>query len=78
MGQGIVRKLDQLGRVVIPQEYRNVLEWQTDTTLSITCERNAVILKHHEETCTFCGHTSDLRIFKGKQICSACAEELRD
>ena len=74
---GIVRKVDELGRVVLPKELRDVMGIEERTPLEIFTEEDTIILKKHETACTFCGGTEDLTVFRGKQICSVCLGLLR-
>jgi len=69
---GIVRRVDELGRIVLPKELRDVLEIQERTPLEIFTDEDSIILKKHETACVFCGSTEDLTVFRGKQICAVC------
>lgn len=74
---GIVRKVDKLGRVVIPIELRRNLDIGESDTLEIFVEEDRIILKKYAPACTFCGQAKDVEDFKGKNICPVCREELR-
>ena len=69
---GIVRRVDQLGRVVLPKELRDVLGIEERTPLEIFTDGDTIILRKHETTCAFCGGTEDLTVFREKQICPVC------
>ena len=73
---GIVRKIDSLGRFVLPIEMRNRLDIGPDSGIEIFFENNSIILRKYEPTCIFCGSTSDVMDFKDKKICKACKAEL--
>ena len=73
---GIVRKVDELGRVVLPIELRRTLEIAEKDPLEIYVEGDSIILRKHSEHCIFCGSNSDLVEFKGKLVCRNCLEEL--
>ncbi|PAB58086.1 AbrB/MazE/SpoVT family DNA-binding domain-containing protein [Anaeromicrobium sediminis] len=73
---GIVRKVDELGRVVIPIELRRTLGIKEKDTLEIYVDRDNIILKKYEPTCVFCGESEGIKKFKGKNICSTCVGEL--
>ncbi len=73
---GIVRKVDSLGRMVIPIELRRTLEIETKDPLEIYVENDKIILQKYEPACTFCDNTEDTKDFKGKIICSDCLESL--
>ena len=74
---GIVRKVDELGRVVIPIELRRTLDIAEKDALEIYVEGEQIILKKYAPACIFCGQAKDVQDFKGKNICPACLEELR-
>jgi transcriptional pleiotropic regulator of transition state genes len=73
---GIVRKVDELGRVVLPIELRRTLDIELRNPLEIYVEGDMVILKKYEPACIFCGEAKDVIDFKGKIICGNCAREL--
>ncbi|WP_077369408.1 AbrB/MazE/SpoVT family DNA-binding domain-containing protein [Anaerosalibacter sp. Marseille-P3206] len=74
---GIVRKVDELGRVVIPIELRRTLEIAEKDALEIYVDGEQIILKKYAPACIFCGQAKDVQVFKGKNICPACLEELQ-
>ena len=74
---GIVRKVDELGRVVLPIELRRNLNIEEKDALEIYVDGNSVILKKYEPDCIFCGNARDIVNFKGKNICSACLKEMK-
>lgn len=74
---GIYRKVDELGRIVIPMELRNKLNIDFKDSLEIFVEGSSIILKKVESNCIFCGSTKKLINFNDKQICSKCYEKLQ-
>ena len=74
---GIVRKVDELGRVVLPIELRRNLNIEEKDSLEIYVDGNSVILKKYEPDCIFCGNARDVINFKGKNICPACLAEIK-
>ena len=74
---GIVRKVDELGRIVLPIELRRSLDIAEKDSLEIYVDDNRIILKKYEPTCIFCGNSKDVITFKGKNICPACLSELK-
>lgn len=74
---GIVRKVDELGRVVIPIELRRTLEIAEKDALEIYVDGEQIILKKYAPACIFCGQAKDVEIFKGKNICPGCLDELK-
>lgn len=75
---GIVRKVDELGRVVIPIELRRTMSIAERDALEIFVEGSHIILKKYEPACIFCGQAKDVQNFKGKNICPKCIEEMKD
>ncbi len=69
---GIVRKVDELGRIVIPIELRRTLDINIKDSLEIYVDGNFVLLKKYEPACIFCGNAKDITSFKGKNICPEC------
>lgn len=73
---GIVRKVDELGRIVLPIELRRTLEIDEKDSLEIYVDGNSVILRKYQPSCVFCGEADDVTVFKGKNICQKCLKEL--
>ncbi len=74
---GIVRKVDELGRIVLPVELRRTLDIAEKDSLEIYVDDDRIILKKYEPTCIFCASSKDVISFKGKNICPNCLNELR-
>jgi len=74
---GIVRKVDELGRVVLPIELRRTLNIAEKDALEIYVDGESVILKKYEPACIFCSNAKDITIFKGKNICGECLSEMK-
>jgi len=74
---GIVRKVDELGRIVLPIELRRTLDIAEKDSLEIYVDDDRIILKKYEPTCVFCGSSKDVLTFKGKNICPACLNDLK-
>jgi len=70
---GIVRKVDELGRVVIPIELRRTLGIDEKDPLEIYVDSEKIILKKYEPDCVFCGNASDVQHYRGKMVCRECA-----
>lgn len=75
---GIVRKVDELGRVVLPIELRRTLDINEKDSLEIFVEGNQIILKKYEPACIFCQSSSDIKTFGGKNICKKCLGQLAE
>ena len=74
---GIVRKVDELGRIVLPIEMRRTLDIAEKDALEIYVEGSAVILKKYRPSCIFCDTSKDVVVYKGKNICPSCLKELQ-
>lgn len=74
---GIVRQVDDLGRIVIPKELRRTLDISEKDSLEIYVEDNLIIMKKYEPTCIFCGEGKNIRNFKGKNICEKCIKDIQ-
>ena len=72
-----IRKIDELGRVVIPIEIRKVLDIKERETLTISLEKNGIFIKKEEPSCIFCNSNTNLKSFGGKSICKNCIRCLK-
>jgi transcriptional pleiotropic regulator of transition state genes len=73
---GIVRKVDELGRVVLPMELRRTLGIAEKDALEIYVDLERIILKRYEPACIFCNNASDIQVFHGKNVCRECASAM--
>ena len=73
---GIVRKVDELGRIVLPIELRRTLDIAEKDSLEIYMDGPAIVLKKYQPACIFCDSAKDITVFKGKNICASCLQEL--
>lgn len=69
---GMNRKLDVLGRIVIPAEIRKSLDLREGGVLEISLEEDRIILTPRQDSCVFCGSKSELKGYSGRMICSSC------
>ena len=74
---GVVRKLDQLGRIVLPKELRTVLNLKEKDALEIYVDGEQIILKKYEPACVFCGDAREVVNYRGKNTCKKCLEEMK-
>ncbi|ADL49898.1 AbrB/MazE/SpoVT family DNA-binding domain-containing protein [Clostridium cellulovorans] len=74
---GVVRRVDELGRIVIPIELRRTLDIAEKDALEIYVDGEEIILKKYEPACIFCGDARNVENYKGKNICHNCLEELK-
>lgn len=75
---GIVRKIDTLGRVVLPIELRKHMEIAPYDEIEIFVEGHSIILQKYSPTCIFCGSKNDLCDFAEKNVCRDCKKKLSD
>lgn len=75
---GIVRKVDELGRIVLPVELRRQLDIEIKDSMEIYTDGDRIILKKYEPACIFCNDATDVFQFNGKNICPNCAKTLID
>jgi AbrB family transcriptional regulator, transcriptional pleiotropic regulator of transition state genes len=73
---GVVRKIDELGRIVLPSELRRVFGIHEGDELEISVDGDRVILQKRQDVCTFCGAENPAIEFKSRRVCDACAEAL--
>ena len=73
---GIIRRVDELGRIVIPMSIRQTLGLNERDPVEIFMDGERIILQKHQSSCIFCGSTEDLIAYEGKNVCAACREAL--
>lgn len=74
---GIVRKVDELGRIVLPKELRSTLNINEKDPLEIYVdEDNKIVLKKYEPACIFCGGMNGIINYKGYNVCRDCLKKL--
>ena len=74
---GIVRKVDELGRIVLPIELRRTLNIRHEDPIEIFVDGDYIMLKKYEPACIFCDDAKDVINFKGKNVCPNCIRELQ-
>ncbi len=74
---GVVRKIDELGRIVLPSELRRVFGIHEGDELEISVDGERVVLQKRRDVCVFCGAERDAVDFKGRRVCRDCLTELR-
>ena len=74
---GVVRRVDELGRIVIPIELRRTLDIAEKDALEIYVEGEQIILSKYQPACVFCGEAKEVMNYKGKNICMDCLNEIR-
>lgn len=73
---GILRPVDNLGRVVIPMEIRSTLGINPKDSLEIFTDGDSIILKKYSPSCVFCGNADDVLLFEEKRVCRDCLKKL--
>ena len=73
---GVVRKVDELGRIVLPSELRRVFAIREGDELEISVDGEKVILQKRQDVCTFCGNAEPAIDYKGRRVCENCAGDL--
>lgn len=73
---GIVRKIDEVGRIVLPIEIRKTLNMETRDAVEIFVDSDQIVLRKYEPSCIFCGNADNVKMFKGKLVCASCAKQL--
>ncbi|MDI3547758.1 MAG: AbrB family transcriptional regulator, transcriptional pleiotropic regulator of transition state [Halanaerobiales bacterium] len=73
---GIVRKIDNLGRIVLPKELRETMNLDIKSPMEIYVEEDKVILKKYEPACIFCGNTDSTIEYMGKTVCTDCLKKM--
>ena len=75
---GIIRKIDELGRFVIPMEMRNKLDISSNDSLEIYVEGTTIMLKKYQPDCVFCGSSKNVTTYKEKNVCEKCLNEMKN
>ena len=74
----LVRKVDELGRIVLPIELRRTLDIAQKDSMEIYIEGDTIILKKYQPACIFCDNARDIVNFRGKNVCSDCIRMLEE
>lgn len=75
---GIIRRVDELGRVVIPIELRNKFGIAEKDPIEIYVEGSTIVLKKYEPNCIFCGNSKNLSEYKSKLVCDKCLKQISE
>lgn len=75
---GIIRKVDSLGRVVLPGSFRKSLNIERQDLVEIFIEGNRMILQKFQPACVFCGSAEGLMCFQEKNVCRACIQKIKE
>lgn len=74
---GVSRKVDDLGRIVLPAELRRNFDIREGDQIDIAVEEDKIVLTKQRNACTFCGGSDSLRTYREHQVCSPCLAELK-
>jgi len=74
---GVSRKVDDLGRIVLPAELRRSFDIREGDHIEIAVEEDKIVLQKRRTLCTFCGGSEALRAYREHQVCSPCLAELK-
>lgn len=75
---GIVRKVDELGRIVLPIELRRTLGIEEKDRIEIFVDGESIILRKYQPACIFCDNAKDIINYKGKNICPDCIRAINE
>ena len=75
---GIVRKVDELGRIVLPIELRRTFDLNVRDAVEIYTDEDSIILKKFQRTCVFCNSPENISEYKGKSVCAKCLNDLKN
>ena len=74
---GIVRKIDELGRIVLPIAIRNTLDIKPKDSIEIFVDDDKIVLKKYQPSCIFCGNSDSVTVFRGKLVCADCISAIK-
>ncbi len=75
---GVIRKMDDLGRIVIPFEMRKAMELDKGDMVEMYLQEDSLVMRKFTISCIFCGETQGLRTYEGKKICTKCIQIIKD
>ncbi len=75
---GVVRKVDELGRIVLPIEIRKVLDIKQKDAIEIFTDDDKIVLQKYQPACLFCSNADNIVYFSGKRVCRSCVEKLKE
>ena len=75
---GVVRKVDELGRIVLPIEIRKILDINQKDAVEIFTDNDKIVLQKYQPACIFCSNADDVVYFNGKRICRECLNKMKE
>ncbi len=73
----VIRRLDPLGRIVLPKKFRDKLNMEIKDDVEMALEGTAISVKKHSISCKFCGKREDLKVYKGMYLCPLCITDIK-
>lgn len=73
---GITRKIDELGRIVLPIELRRTMNMNVHDPIEVYVDGDSIVLKKYEPSCIFCGSLDGITVYKQKSVCQKCRAAL--
>ena len=74
---GVVRKVDELGRIVLPISIRQIMDINEKDSLEIFTDENKIILQKYQSSCIFCNNADNIVYFNGKRVCEDCLAKIK-
>ena len=74
---GFVKKIDELGRILVPKELRASMELDPKDALEMYVDGDRIILQKYQPACIFCNNADDILFFEGRRICASCLSKLK-
>lgn len=74
---GFVKKIDELGRILIPKELRSSMELDTKDALEMFVDGDRIVLQKYQPACIFCNSADEIIFFEGRRICASCLSKLK-
>ncbi len=75
---GVVRQIDNLGRIVLPKELRKTFDIKEGDGMEVFVDGDLIILQKYEPACTFCKNVDNIIYFNGKRVCAACVAKIKE
>ncbi|MCL2420879.1 MAG: AbrB/MazE/SpoVT family DNA-binding domain-containing protein [Defluviitaleaceae bacterium] len=75
---GIVRKVDELGRIVLPSELRKTMHVSVGDSFELFTHDNTVVLKKYEPGCILTGLMDELVEYQGRKVSKQAIKEMAE
>lgn len=75
---GLVREVDDMGRIVLPKELLKYLNMENVKAVQIFVENNSIVLKKYNPGCIFCNNVDNTIRYKGQYICKDCLKDMEE